>query len=138
MYVARHAATVKQGQVVFADPAAWRAAVARHEGRQVWVTVKRQQHLRTMPQNKYYWSVVVETIAGHIGEGREDTHELLKQQFLTGRDIELLDGQHLKMPPSTTRLNTEQFSQYVENVKRWASSFLGLYIPDANQVEVSL
>ena len=65
-YAARHAGTVKQGQLVLADPASWRAAVARHEGRTVWVSLVRQQHARTLPQNKLYW-VWVREIAGFIG-----------------------------------------------------------------------
>lgn len=91
-----------------------------------------------MSQNRYYWSVVVAEIAAFIGETSEDTHELLKAQFLPGRDIELLDGQTLKMPPTTTRLSIEQMTEYIETVRRWAASFLGLSIPDAGQVEEKL
>jgi hypothetical protein len=137
-YTARHAGTVKQGQLVLADPASWRAAVARHEGRDVFVTVVRQQHLRTMPQNRYYHGVVVDSIAGFIGESREETHELLKAQFLPKRSIELLDGRGLEMPPSTRLLSVEEFAAYIERVRVWAAQFLSLSIPDANQVEVSL
>ena len=137
-YAVRHAGTVKEGQLVLADPSAWRTAVARHEGRQVFVTVVRQQHLRTMPQNRYYHGVVVDSIAGYIGESREDTHELLKEKFLPRRRVELLGGQFLEMPPSTRHLSVEAFSEYVEQIKLWASEWMHLSIPDANQVEVSL
>lgn len=137
-YAVRHAGTVKQGQLVLADPSAWRAAVARHEGRDVWVTVVRQQHLRTMPQNRYYHGVVVDAVAGYIGESREETHALLKEKFLPRRQVELLDGKTLDMPPSTRLLNTEQFTEYIEHVRRWAAEWLHLSIPDANEVEVSL
>lgn len=138
-YTARHAGRVNdKGELVLADAMAWRAAVARHRGKDVWVTVVRQQHNRTMPQNRYYHGVVVDMIAGYIGESREDTHELLKAKFLPARSIELLDGQGLTMPPSTRGLNVEQFSAYVEQVRVWAAQFLGLSIPDANQVEVAL
>jgi len=137
-YAVRHAGTVTKGQLILADPAAWRAAVARHEGRQVFVTVVRQQHLRTMPQNRYYHGVVVDSIAGYIGESREETHELLKEKFLPRRRVELLDGKFLEMPPSTRHLSVEAFSAYVEQVRVWAAQWLHLSIPDANQVEVSL
>lgn len=137
-YAARHAGTVKQGQLVLADPTAWRAAVARHEGKQVWLTVVRQQHNRTMPQNRYYHGVVVDSIASFIGESRDETHELLKAKFLPGRSVELLDGQTLEMPPSTRHLTVEQFTAYIESIRVWAAQWLHLSIPDANQVEVSL
>lgn len=137
-YTARHAGKVTKGQVVFADPVAWRAAVAKHEGRDVWVTVVRQQHARTMEQNRYYWGVVVDSIAGYIGEGREETHELLKAQFLPGREIELLDGKRLKMAGTTRVLSIEEFTGYIERVRVWSAQFLGLSIPDAGQVEATL
>jgi hypothetical protein len=136
---ARHAGTVTDaGELRLADPVAWRAAVSRHRGRQVWVTVVRQSHQRSLPQNKYYFGVVVDTIAGFIGEGRGETHELLKAKFLPARDVELLDGQRLTMPPTTRTLTSEQFSLYIESIKVWAAQFLGLHIPEANQVEVTL
>lgn len=138
MYIARHAGRVKQGQLVLSDPVAWRAAVAKHEGRDVWVTVRRQFVSRTPQANRYYWGVVVEHVAGYIGESAEDTHELLKQQFLKPRPIELLDGRELSMPPSTRLLSVEDFAAYIERVRVWAAQFLGLSIPDANQVEVVL
>ena len=138
-YVARHAGKVNsKGELVLSDPVAWRAAVAKHQGREVWVTVRRQTHQRTMPQNRYYWSVVVSMIAGYIGESREQTHEYLKQMHLPKRDVELLDGRHLEMPPTTTTLDVEGMTEYIERCIRWAASFLGLVIPDAKQVEVLL
>jgi hypothetical protein len=136
-YAARHAGRVnEQGMLVLADPAAWRAAVARHRGRAVWVTVRRQQHSRSPQANKFYWGVVVDSIASYIGESSEDTHELLKAKFLPGRSIELLDGRSLEMPPSTRQLSVEAFASYIDAVKVWAAQFLGLSIPDPGQVEV--
>lgn len=137
-YAVRHAGHVKAGQLVLSDPVAWRAAVARHEGRDVWVSVVRQQHNRTLPQNKYYWGVVVDSIAGYIGEGREETHELLKARFLPSRSVELLDGKKLEMPATTRHLDVEQFTAYIESIRVWSAQWLGLSIPDANQVEVTL
>ena len=136
-YAARHAARVTdQGKVMFSDESAWRAACARHKGRPVWVTVTRQQHLRTPNANRYYWGVVVEEIAGYIGCSRDETHELLKAKFLPERSIELLEGQTLQAPPSTKNLTSEEFAAYLREVKAWAASFLGLSIPDPGEVEV--
>lgn len=136
-YAARYAGRVKAGKLVLSDPVAWRAAVARHEGRDVWVTVVRQQHARTLPQNKLYW-VWVSEIAAYIGEGRDETHALLKGQFLPARDVELLDGKRLTMPPSTRLLTVEGFSEYMNRIQVWAATFLGLSLPEANQVEAVL
>lgn len=133
---ARHAGKVTdEGVLVFADASSWRAAIARHHGRDVWVSIVRQSHARTLPQNRYYWSVIVQEIAGYIGEGRDETHELLKQKFLPSREVELLDGQRLTMPPTTRTLTVEEFTAYIDQIKVWAAQFLGLSLPDANQVE---
>ena len=138
-YTARHAGRVDdKGQLVLSDPTTWRAAVAKHKGRDVWVTVVRQQHMRSPNANRYYWGVVVEEIGGFIGESRDETHELLKARFLKPRQIELLDGQHLEMPPSTRLLTVEQFAEYIRDVKTWAAQFLGLSIPEPGEVEVTL
>lgn len=136
-YAARHAGKVKQRKLELADPVAWRAAVARHEGREVWVSLVRQQHARTLPQNRLYWVWVTE-IANYIGEGRDETHAMLKAHFLRERDIELLEGKRLTMPPSTRHLNVEEFRGYMDEVQRWAATFLGLVLPEGDQVEVSL
>ena len=136
-YAARHAGKVKQGKLELADPTSWRAAVARHEGREVWVSLVRQQHARTLPQNKLYWVWVTE-IANYIGEGRDETHALLKAQFLESREIELLEGKRLTMPPTTRLLDVEGFRAYMDEVQRWAATFLGLTLPEGHQVEVSL
>ena len=136
-YTQRLPARVKDGQLVMADPVAWRSLLARHNGREVLVSVVRQQHIRTLPQNRYYHGVVVDMIAGYIGESREETHELLKQQFLPCRHVELLDGKNIQMPGSTRLLTIEQFTAYIEQVKVWAAQFLGLSIPEANEVELA-
>lgn len=104
----------------------------------MFVTVVRQQHVRSMEANRYYWGVVVSGIAAYIGEGRDETHDLLKAKFLPGRSVELLDGKVLEMPPTTRTLSVEQFAAYIEAIRVWAAQFLGLSIPDANQVEATL
>ncbi len=133
----RHAGRVVKGQLVLSDPAAWRMAVARYEGRDVFVTVSRQQHARTLPQNRLYWVWVTE-IAGYIGETREAVHDYLKEMFLARRDVELLEGKHITMPPTTRMLSVEEFRAYMDSIQRWAIEFLGLVLPEAGQLEVVL
>ena len=135
----RHAGLVNdKGELVLSDPSAWRAAVSRHKGRSVWVSVVRQSQARTMPQNKYYWSVIVSEIAGYCGEDRDSIHEYLKAKFLGVRNVELLDGQRLELPPTTRTLTVEQMTEYIEQVRQWAATFLGLPLPDADRLEAVL
>ena len=135
--VPRHAGKVNEkGELVLADPSAWRGTLARHRNRNVWLTVSRQQQLKTMSQGRYYWGVVVRDIADYIGESRDTTHEYLKAMHLPTRHVELLDGQVLQMPATTKTLTVEEFSAYIERCRVWAAQFLGLSIPSPGEVEV--
>lgn len=135
---ARHFGHVdEKGVLVMADPSNWRVAVARLRGRDVFVTVNRVQHARTLSQNRLYW-VWVGEIANYIGESREAVHGLLKDQFLERREIELLEGQRMKMPPTTRTLTIEQFSDYMRDIQTWAATFLGLALPEAGALEAVL
>lgn len=138
-YVPRIPARVDdQGVLRPADPLAWRQYLARQKGRDVWLTVVRQSKPHTSNQRAYYWAVVVDMVAASIGESREETHELLKAKFLPEREIELLGGKKLTMPPSTKLLSTEEYSAYIERIRVWSAQWLGVSIPDASQVEVAL
>lgn len=133
MTTARHSATVTKGQVIFADPSGWRAAVAKHEGKPVFLTISGPSRNRTLSQNALYWRWL-EEIAGYIGDERDAVHEVLKEKFLQRRRAELLNGKVLELPPSTRFLSTSEFSLYMEKVAAWASSFLGLYLPSGDQI----
>ena len=137
MYALRHAGRVdEQGKLILADPSAWRSALARHRNRAVWVTIVRQQHLRSPNQSRYYWGVVCRDIADHCGESRDSIHVYLKAMHLPTRKIELLDGQKLEgLPATTTTLTVEEFSEYIERCRTWAAQFLGLSIPSPGEVE---
>ncbi len=138
-YVPRIPAHVDdQGVLRPADPVAWRSYLSRQKGRDVWVVVTRQTKLHSDSQRAYYFGVEVDMVAAEIGESKEETHELLKEKFLPRRRIELLNGKFLEMPPSTKPLTSEQMAEYITAIKVWAATFLGLSIPDPNEVEVML
>jgi hypothetical protein len=140
-YVPRIPARVDdQGQLRPADPVAWRSYLNRNKGRDVWVTVKRQTKMHTDRARSYYHGVVVEYIANEIGESHDETHAMLKQRspVLKARRIETLSGKELEMPPRTRDLPSDVYAAYVDETMRWAATFLGLYIPTPNEVEVSL
>ena len=95
---------------------------------------------RTLPQNAYYWSVIIPIIAQEIGESTETTHEILKHKFLKrSKDLTNKKGEKevVEKVVSTRTLSTTQFVQYSDAVKRWASQWLGLYIPDPGEVYIT-
>ena len=108
---------------------------------EVEVVVSRRGRPRTNKQNRWYWGVAVKMIAEYAKE--EDVakiHEFLKGEFCI-QDIVIIrlkDGNEVvrKIPMSTTTLLTTGFNKYKEDIQSWAREFLGLIIPDPEQVDL--
>lgn len=84
--------------------------------------------LRSTPQNRYYWGVVVEILSEHIGFSPEEMHEILKHKFLNP-----FEKMGYKIYPNTTQLTTVEFKNYIEKIQRWAAQELQCVIPDPNE-----
>lgn len=94
------------------------------------------QKQRSMPQNSYYWGVVIEIISEHTGYPKHEVHEILKNKFLS--KIVWLDKKAGKkemvlVSRSTSDLTTKQFENFLSEVRTWASAELGCYIPEPNE-----
>ena len=97
------------------------------------MTVEKVRKSRTEQQNKYYWGVVVALIADELGYNpweRQEVHNALKLAVRGG-----LGDKRLQVPISTSTMNTSEFSEYVEDCRRWASLNLSIDIPDATSIE---
>lgn len=105
------------------------------------IVIKPYRFKRTLAQNSYLWGVVYKTIedndagwfineeteAAIRGTGIKPTdliHEYFKQVYLL---VGTLGGTVITR--STTDLSTSEFTEYVENIMRFASTQLGIYIP---------
>ena len=97
------------------------------------ISVEPFKNKRSLQQNKYMW-VLYTIVSKHTGDSTEDTHEYFKQKFLTKRNItDYETGGEIAVINSTTKLNTFEMSEYLENVKRFSAEFFGLYLPDASE-----
>lgn len=97
------------------------------EGAELEIIVRRRSKIRTLPQNRYYWGVIVEMLASHCGyDTKEEMHESLKHEFLSYKHA--VSG--LTVTLSTTSLSTVAFRNYCDQIQRWSATFLGLVIPD--------
>lgn len=90
---------------------------------------------RSDSQNRYYFGLVVPLIQKGIEDlgtelTKEETHEFLKARFNTNDIVNHETGEAINIPLSTTRLNKEQFSEYIEKIQRFAAEFLNIEIPD--------
>jgi hypothetical protein len=90
---------------------------------------------RSNQQNRYYFGLVVPLIQNGIKDlgtelTKEETHEFLKSQFNLSEIVNHDTGETVSIPLSTTRLNKEQFGEYIEKIQRFAAEFLSIEIPD--------
>lgn len=129
--------TIKEGKLKLSKLPQFQDYLHNLEGKPVEVTVQKVTHKRSNQQNRYYWGVVVKTIADHTGHDPEQVHELLKQRFsprwhFDDRSTPL----GLVIPTSTTRLDTIAFVEYTEKARLWANEYLDLQIPLPGEIDI--
>lgn len=136
-------AKVEGGRLKLTNKAGFINDMAVFEGKDLVLTVERKRKKRSLQQGRYYWGCVVPIIRqGLIDAGwerdkigsSEQVHELLKYLFC--KKIEVFNedtGEVLELPATTTQLSTTEMMEYLEDIKKWAAEFLGVYIPDPNE-----
>ena len=103
------------------------------KGQQVEVVVRLPRKDRSIPENKYYFGVVVHLISEHTGYTPEEVHEFLKLKFLS--KIIVLAGKDERIPRSSTELSTKEWEKWMTEIREWTAMDLGFYIPEPNQSE---
>ena len=96
----------------------------------VEITVKPFKKFASDPQRKYYWGVLVKILAKELGYTQDAMHNALKIEFLSYEDNGLTFVQ------STQKLNTAEREEYHEDIRNWAMSFHGIYLPLPNEVDL--
>ena len=136
-------ASVKEGKLIIQNRKAFNLDIEALEGKQLVLTIEKKRRSRSLPQNRYYWGAVVPIVRQGLidaGWGREDVgtleqvHEMLKHKFCKVTEIVNPDtGEILAMPPTTKQLTTTDMMDYLDDIQRWASEFLGVVIPGPNE-----
>lgn len=98
------------------------------------VEIKKYRNTRSQHQNAYYWGVVVNILSKELGYDSDEIHEILKAKFNTKKTI-LPNGEEVEHVDTTTNKDTYEFNLYIEEIQRWASQELGIYIPDPEEFE---
>lgn len=111
--------------------------VRTHRDSQVVLSISTKVKRRSNPQNAYYWGVIIPMVQEAMNSfgndfDAEEVHEFLKKEF-NWEEKNVGEGYFIKVPRSTTRLTTVEFSIYKERIQEFASSVLGIYIPDPNE-----
>jgi hypothetical protein len=83
---------------------------------------------RTIHQNKFYWKLI-ELIANEIGYEPDEMHEVYKYKYLK-KTMEDSNGNLVKGVGSTRKLNVQEFTEYIEKIKKHAITKLDLKLPE--------
>ncbi|MBK7885165.1 MAG: hypothetical protein IPJ81_16280 [Chitinophagaceae bacterium] len=102
------------------------------------VTVK-DMRKRSIPQNAYYWGVVVPMVKKGLYDAgydevttNEDAHEVMKHIHLRKRIVSKQTGDVIDISNSSAKLSIPEFNIYIEAICKWASEYLGIVIPSPN------
>ena len=102
------------------------------EDKRVELVVKKEEIARTNQQSRYLFGVVYELISEATGYTKEEVHEMMKSILL--KDHKEVAGKRYTVIRSTHDLTTVEMGEYIENVKRFASTELQLNIPEASKI----
>lgn len=98
------------------------------EGLYVQVTMRQQGKPRSVDQNEYYHAVPVTILANEFGYDHDEMHEILREKFLPPQFIDF-KGERMQVRKSTTKLNTLEFEEYLDAIRRWAATDYNIKIP---------
>lgn len=90
--------------------------------------VVRSKAKRSLPQNKYYWGVIVALFSQQTGYTSNEAHQTLASYHLKYAR----NGK--AFVKSTTELNTFEFEQYLEKCRLFMWHELNLHVPLPNEL----
>lgn len=104
----------------------------RLDGKPWHVRIEPFKKRRTLSQNALMWAElnwIVDAIGRETGNDADDLHRFFKNKFLPPRIIEV-NGEVMELEPTTTTLTTVGMSEYMERIRAWCASELGLVLPE--------
>lgn len=119
---------VRKGKLLIDEPRLLQA----FEGCEVDIT--RREYGRSSQANRFYWGVVLREASEYTGDTPEDLHEYFKRRFLpkavciAKANGEVIDD--AVVGGSTTKLTVAEFSEYIERVRHFLITELGLEIAE--------
>lgn len=94
---------------------------------------------RTIPQNRYYWGVVIKMLSDLTGYEAEILHEYLCRKFIGEKSKSIFD-ELIMIRQKSSSLSTSEFNEFVEKVRFWAFDKFGSQcdIPDPEGLPISI
>lgn len=104
-------------------------------GTPVLVSISKEEKTESDPLRKYYFAVVAKMISDHTGHSKDSIHEAMKIKFSSYVDKEFMITIPQSVFSRTSTMNISKKMDFIEDVRKWASDFLNLYIPTPEQVD---
>lgn len=98
------------------------------EGKRFDVSVKVHREKRTVDQNRllFLW---IGCVSHETGYFKDEVHEIFKKKFL-GIEVFEIWGERVERLRSTANLDTKQFSDYLDRIQQFASTEMGIILPN--------
>ena len=91
------------------------------------VEIKPYKKNRSLRQNKLYFAWM-KIIGDQLGYESEEIHAIMADKFLVDKFVEYA-GKQIKRDKSTSKLNTKEFTDYLQRIDRFVASELGIILP---------
>lgn len=97
------------------------------------VEISKYRKPRSSRENRYYWKIIVGTLAAEFGYTAQEMHFELKRLFLSYQKPNIKTGELMTFVRSTTDLDTMEAEVFYEQVRVWALADYSIYLPLPNE-----
>jgi len=116
------------------DPDSFKSLIISLDGKEIELTLGKKKENRTLNQNDLMWAINT-LVANELGWEKDDLHEFFKEKFSPKKKI-TVKGVETIIPKGTSHFTKEEFSEYIERIKRFAAIELGIVIPDNSEIKL--
>ena len=119
---------IEDGKLKLRDMEEYHRVVSDLEGEEIYLKIKEWKNRRSDRQNRYYYGVVIRILSEDLGYSKDLIHALMSKKFL---EEKVVLGEMVL--PSTRNLKTDEFEEYLRNIRMWAARDMDIYIPTPNE-----
>ena len=90
------------------------------------------KEIRTISQNRLYW-LYMNCLEDYTGQDKKELHTYFKYEYIESSTREIF-GKTITLEPSTSQLNTKQFTEYIDKIVRFAATTLSVVLPSPSDL----